>query len=210
MSRISKAARRCAQPGKTKKPLENFLKTTMILMETKPGLIKRRGAAASEVRLGTDNRAAVRGCFPVWVYIFKVDGPELSRQPVRGAENGEACGAKTVWACWKSAGHRVLTRALAQRASGVVSLELDGRLLPILSETLRDYDNVRVLCADAMEADLEEIVKTHFAGLEPSSAQIFRITSPPDSYALARITAAVSAVTVMVQREPPFACARPG
>jgi hypothetical protein len=33
---ILKAARRCAQPGKTKEQLENSLKTTMILMEVKP------------------------------------------------------------------------------------------------------------------------------------------------------------------------------
>jgi len=48
----------------------------------------------------------------------------------------------------------VLTRELAARAGRVVSVELDGRLLPVLAETLADLHNVEVVHGDGLEVDL--------------------------------------------------------
>lgn len=50
----------------------------------------------------------------------------------------------------------VLTRALAERAERVVSIELDGRLLPLLEQTLAGHDNVELRHADALRVDLAE------------------------------------------------------
>ena len=47
-----------------------------------------------------------------------------------------------------------LTVQLAQRADKVASVELDQTLLPILAETLADYDNVAVIPGDVMKLDL--------------------------------------------------------
>lgn len=48
----------------------------------------------------------------------------------------------------------VLTRELAARAAKVVSVELDGALLPLLHETLAGLDNVALVHGDAMGFDL--------------------------------------------------------
>lgn len=50
-----------------------------------------------------------------------------------------------------------LTQALAQRAGMVVSIELDRKLKPVLDYTLEEYDNVRVVFADALSADLRSL-----------------------------------------------------
>ena len=51
----------------------------------------------------------------------------------------------------------VLTRELAQRAKEVVSVELDGRLLPALEETLEDADNVTLIHGDGLTFGLETL-----------------------------------------------------
>ena len=48
----------------------------------------------------------------------------------------------------------VLTRELAQRAGGVVSVELDARLLPALEETLTGAHNVTLVHGDGLTFDL--------------------------------------------------------
>ncbi len=48
----------------------------------------------------------------------------------------------------------VLTRELAAEAGRVVSVELDGRLLPVLAETLADLPNTEVVHGDGLKVDL--------------------------------------------------------
>ena len=74
----------------------------------------------------------------------------------------------------------VLTKELAKRASRVVAVELDDRLLPILDETLADYENAKVIHDDAMKVDLDRLVAEEFAGLRVSvCANLpYYITSP--------------------------------
>lgn len=54
----------------------------------------------------------------------------------------------------------VLTAEAAEAAGQVVAIEVDERLLPILGETLGEYDNVEVLCADVLKTDLREIIRS--------------------------------------------------
>ena len=42
----------------------------------------------------------------------------------------------------------VLTNELAKSAKKVVSIELDKRLMPVLNETLSEYDNVKIINND--------------------------------------------------------------
>ena len=58
-------------------------------------------------------------------------------------------------------GMGVLTAAAAERAGKVVAVEIDKKLIPILKETLADYDNIEVINADIMKTDLAEIVEAH-------------------------------------------------
>jgi len=48
----------------------------------------------------------------------------------------------------------VLTRELAAEAGRVVSVELDGRLLPVLAETLADLTNTEVVHGDGLKVNL--------------------------------------------------------
>ena len=41
-----------------------------------------------------------------------------------------------------------MTQALAERAGKVIAVEIDTALIPILKETLQDYDNVTVINED--------------------------------------------------------------
>ncbi|AEV17370.1 UNVERIFIED_ORG: dimethyladenosine transferase [Anoxybacillus amylolyticus] len=56
-----------------------------------------------------------------------------------------------------------LTEQLARRAKKVVAFEIDGRLLPILADTLSAYDNVRIFHQDVLKADLHAVIAEELA-----------------------------------------------
>jgi 16S rRNA (adenine1518-N6/adenine1519-N6)-dimethyltransferase len=51
-------------------------------------------------------------------------------------------------------GPGVLTAALAARVRSVTAVEVDGRMVALLEETLADRNNVRIVRADALKVDL--------------------------------------------------------
>jgi 16S rRNA (adenine1518-N6/adenine1519-N6)-dimethyltransferase len=128
----------------------------------------------------------------------------------RMAEMGGA--ARDVCALEIGPGLGVLTVELARRAKKVVAVELDTRLLPILSETLSDFDNVRVINGDVMKTDLSAIIRDDFGGGDTiiCANLPYYITSPVIMYLLeSRLP--VRSVTVMVQKEVAHRlCAEPG
>lgn len=52
-----------------------------------------------------------------------------------------------------------LTEFLAENAAEVMAFEIDDRLVPILADTLRDFDNVQVVNQDILKADLQTQIK---------------------------------------------------
>ena len=60
----------------------------------------------------------------------------------------------------------VLTNELLKLAKKVVAVELDKRLLPVLDETLSEYDNLKVINADVMELDLNKLISEELSGME--------------------------------------------
>lgn len=52
-----------------------------------------------------------------------------------------------------------LTEFLAERAAQVMAFEIDERLIPILADTLRDFDNVTVINEDILKSDLQTHIK---------------------------------------------------
>ena len=96
----------------------------------------------------------------------------------------------------------VLTNELCQLADKVVAVELDKRLLPVLAETLEEYDNIRIVNADVLELDLKALIAEEFAGMEVvvCANLPYYITSPVIMKLLEE-ELPVSAVTVMVQKE---------
>ncbi|MBQ7990237.1 MAG: 16S rRNA (adenine(1518)-N(6)/adenine(1519)-N(6))-dimethyltransferase RsmA [Oscillospiraceae bacterium] len=106
----------------------------------------------------------------------------------------------------------VLTRELALRADKVVAVEIDTRLIPILDETLAEFDNISVINADVLKTDLHEVIRREFDGLDAAvCANLpYYITSPVIMYLLeSRLP--VKSITVMVQKEAGVRiCAAPG
>lgn len=100
------------------------------------------------------------------------------------------------------AGIGVLTAELAKRAKKVVCVELDTRLLPILDETLSDFDNIEIVNADVMKVDLHALIKEKFEGMDVvvCANLPYYITSPVITMLLeSRLP--IKAVTVMIQKE---------
>ncbi len=96
----------------------------------------------------------------------------------------------------------VLTNELCQLADKVVAIELDKRLLPVLDETLAEYDNVKIINADVLELDLKRLIAEEFPGIQVvvCANLPYYITSPV-IMKLLEDKLPVSAVTVMVQKE---------
>lgn len=106
----------------------------------------------------------------------------------------------------------VLTCELAQRAQKVVSVELDRRLLPVLEETLADYENVTVVNGDILKLDLRELLEREFPGMPVSvCANLPYYITSPVIMRLLEERLPVTSLTVMVQKEAARRiCARPG
>lgn len=61
-------------------------------------------------------------------------------------------------------GMGTLTEELAINAKKVVAIELDKKLLPILDETLANYDNVEIIYGDVLEVNLKELIEEKLGG----------------------------------------------
>lgn len=96
----------------------------------------------------------------------------------------------------------VLTNELCQLADKVVAVELDKRLIPVLGETLAEYDNVKVINADVLELDLNKLIEDELSGMEVviCANLPYYITSPV-IMKLLEDKLPITAITVMVQKE---------
>lgn len=100
------------------------------------------------------------------------------------------------------AGIGVLTAELAKRADKVVCVELDTRLLPVLDETLGEFDNVKIINGDILKVNLHEILREEFGDMPVvvCANLPYYITSPVIMLLLeSRIN--IESITVMVQKE---------
>ncbi len=96
----------------------------------------------------------------------------------------------------------VLTNELCTLAEKVVAVELDKRLLPVLEETLGEYNNLKVINTDVLELDLHKMIENEFDGMEVvvCANLPYYITSPV-IMKLLEDKLPVKAITVMVQKE---------
>ena len=119
--------------------------------------------------------------------------------PRMAEESGidENCGVIEI-----GAGIGVLTAELAKRAKKVVCVELDTRLLPILDETLADFDNIEIINQDVLKTDLAALIKEKFEGMPVyvCANLPYYITSPV-IMTLLESRLPIEAITVMVQKE---------
>lgn len=96
----------------------------------------------------------------------------------------------------------VLTCQLAERADKLVAIELDKRLLPVLDETLAEYDNIKIINDDILKIDLKKLIETELSGMEVvvCANLPYYITSPV-IMKLLEDRLPINALTVMVQKE---------
>lgn len=125
----------------------------------------------------------------------------------------ELGGAQPGWGVIEiGAGVGVLTAELARRADKVVSIEIDSRLLPILDETLGDFDNVKIVNEDVLKVDLRRLIQEEF-GDKPVAvcANLPYYITSPIIMSLLEQKLPIRSVTVMVQKEAAQRlCAQPG
>lgn len=118
----------------------------------------------------------------------------------RIAENGNAREGYGILEIGTGIG--VLTAELAKRADKVTAVEIDTRLLPILDETLAEFDNVKIINEDVMKCDLSRIIAEEFAGLKTAvCANLPYYITSPVIMLLLESRLPIESITVMVQKE---------
>lgn len=96
----------------------------------------------------------------------------------------------------------ILTQELALRAKKVLAVEIDTRLLPVLEETLAEFDNVEILNADILKLDIPSLIEEKFSGEDVvvCANLPYYITSPVIMHFL-ESKSSIKSLTVMVQKE---------
>ena len=119
--------------------------------------------------------------------------------PVKIAENCGAGPEDTVLEIGPGIG--CLTKELAKRAKKVISVEIDKKLIPVLQETLAEFDNVTVINKDILEVDIKELCDTLGCKDLYVCANLPYYITTPIIMKLLESDAPIKAITVMVQKE---------
>ena len=95
-----------------------------------------------------------------------------------------------------------LTQYLAEAAGQVVAVEIDKSLLPVLDDTLSEYDNVTIINNDVLKVDIAEIAEKYNGGkpIKVVANLPYYITTPI-IMKLFESGAPIESITVMVQKE---------
>ena len=95
-----------------------------------------------------------------------------------------------------------LTQELAMRYKKVVAVEIDKGLIPVLSKTLADFDNITVINEDIMKVDIAALVSEYSEGMPVSvCANLPYYITTPILMRLLESGVKFSTITVMVQNE---------
>ena len=95
-----------------------------------------------------------------------------------------------------------MTQYLAKNAGHVVAVEIDRNLIPILKETLADYDNVTVINEDILRVDIKALAEEYNDGkpIKVVANLPYYITTPI-IMGLFESGVPIDNITVMVQKE---------
>lgn len=95
-----------------------------------------------------------------------------------------------------------MTQYLCENAREVVAVEIDNSLIPILEDTLSEYNNVTVINDDILKVDINKLVEEHNAGkpIKVVANLPYYITTPI-IMELFEKKVNVDSITVMVQKE---------
>lgn len=95
-----------------------------------------------------------------------------------------------------------LTQYLSYYAGNVAAVEIDKNLIPILEDTLQDWDNVEIISGDIMKMDLRKLIDERSGGRKVKFvANLPYYITTPILMRLLEEKLPVSSITVMVQKE---------
>lgn len=95
-----------------------------------------------------------------------------------------------------------MTQYLAQAAGKVAAVEIDSALIPILQETLAEYENVRIIHEDVLKLDLTRLVDEENSGKPVKVvANLPYYITTPIIMGLYEKHVPIESITVMVQKE---------
>ncbi len=95
-----------------------------------------------------------------------------------------------------------MTQYLAEAAGQVVAVEIDTNLIPILKETLQEYDNITVINEDILKVDINRLAEEYNEGrpIKVVANLPYYITTPI-IMGLFESGVPIDNITVMVQKE---------
>ena len=95
-----------------------------------------------------------------------------------------------------------MTQYLSEAAGKVVAVEIDRNLIPILSDTLSGYENVRIINEDVLKLDIRSLIKEENGGKPVKVvANLPYYITTPIIMGLFEGHIPVESITVMVQKE---------
>lgn len=95
-----------------------------------------------------------------------------------------------------------ITQLLCEQAGGVAAVEIDTNLIPILKETLAEYDNVTIINEDILKVDIKKLAEEKNGGkpIKVVANLPYYITTPI-IMGLFESNVPIDSITVMVQKE---------
>ena len=95
-----------------------------------------------------------------------------------------------------------LTEELALHSKKVVAVEIDKSLLPILDETLAEYDNVEIVHGDILKVDIEKLIDERLGGgpVKVVANLPYYVTTPIIAMLIEK-DLNIDSITVMIQKE---------
>lgn len=100
----------------------------------------------------------------------------------------------------------VLTAEAAEAAAKVIAVEIDSKLIPILSETLAEYNNVSVINQDILKTDVNRIIEEEqaagsFTGAVRIIGNLPYYITTPIIMGLLESGVRADSITIMMQKE---------
>ncbi len=93
-----------------------------------------------------------------------------------------------------------LTSYLCESAKKVIAVEVDKMLIPILKDTLKEYDNLELINDDILKVDIASLAKDVPEGIKVVANLPYYITTPIVMELLEK-EINIASITVMVQKE---------
>lgn len=94
-----------------------------------------------------------------------------------------------------------LTQYLCESAKNVICVEIDTKMIPVLEDTLSEYENVRVINEDILKVDIDSLIKESGADKIKVVANLPYYITTPIIMVLLEKEANIDSITVMIQKE---------